>query len=279
MSMLKPNYKIWHFGKTKWDRVVDQRFYALDDTAAYEHYLKFVDSAPNLDGHKFYYSKIFYIDVLGKDGHTHEECDIDDHRSLSCSKSVLSYISNAVQDFFTCWIPDTTHKVKCWVRDIVYLLKNKEEYSNQWNLDAHLLRSIELNVPSLIENSHGLMFLDDAILQLHRDDKDFDLAKYHKDHCMGYPEDVEKLAMEIQNEEYRKLLQHVKLYKYYSEAGFIDYDNKDDVEFDKRWRHTLPLKPGTYDEILDYKRLESMAQEQWNSIWDWMKKHGQKLWD
>ena len=279
MSILKPNYKIWHFGKTKWDRVVDQRFYALDDTAAYKHCLKFVDSASNPDGRKFYYSKIFYVDVLGKDGHTHEECDIDDNRSLSCSKSMLSCISNAVQDFFTCWIPDITHKVKFWARDIVYLFKNKEEYSNRWNLDAHLLRSIELNVPSLIENSHGLMFLDDAILQLNKDDKDFDLAKYHEDHCMGYPEDVEKLAMEIQNEEYRKLLQYVKLYKYYIEAGFVDYDNEDEVEFDKRWRYTLPLKPGTYDEISDYKRLESMAQEQWNSILDWMKKHGQKLCD
>ena len=67
-------------------------------------------------------------------------------------------------------------------------------------------------------------------------------------------------------------------YKYYSDFGYIDLSNANDVKFDKEWRHTLPVKDGTYDEF-DYDKLHNLAQEQWNNIWDWVKKHGQKLYD
>jgi hypothetical protein len=142
----------------------------------------------------------------------------------------------------------------------------------------HLVDSIELNLPSLIENSHSMMFLDDAIVELHGNDPGFDLNKYHEEHYAGYADDVQELAMEIQRREYSSLLQSVKLYKYYLNYGIVDVTNPDEVKFDKEFRKTLPVKPGTYDEF-KYDELKKLVDQKWNDIWDWVKKHGHTLYD
>lgn len=277
----KLNYKIWHFGKNKHDRVVDERFWAEDDNDAYLHLQNYLCSHDI--GKKHYYSTIHYSCIIDSKGRRSQEFDIDDHclryKLWYESKSWFARILEDIKFFFSYWLVDKPKDLYYWARDTIYLLKNKEAYSNQWNLDMHILDSIERNVPSLIKNSQALAFIDEAIEQVHGKDKDFDLKQYHLDHCQGYPEDIEALAVKIQNEEYAKLLLHVKLYKYYAEFGNIDFDDNEQVKFDSQWRHTLPIKKGTYDEILDYKLIEALAKEQWNAIWDWMKKHGQKLCD
>lgn len=275
----KPNYKIWHFGKTKYDKVVDERFWAEDDGSAYAHLQNYICN--HKDGTLYYYSTICYSCMVDENGIKSQEYDIEDHefryKLWNSRKSWLKRTWEEVKFFFEYWLIDKPKDICYWIRDLVYLLKNKEAYSNQWDLDWHILDSIERNVPSLIKNSNALAFIDEAIVQLHGKDKSFDLKQYHKDHCCGYPEEVEALAVKIQNDEYGKLLQHVKLYRYYADLGCIDTSDPEQVKFDKKWRYTLPFKKGTYDEVADYDKVIAMANEQWNAIWDWMKAYGQRL--
>lgn len=277
----KPNYKIWHFGRTKWDKIVVERFYAENDEKAYEYLEDFKKNNLQIDGKEHYYSTIYYTRCVDNKWNKSEEYDIEDRESralwYSKDKSWLKKAWEEVTFFFGYYFIDRPKDLWYWIRDLKYLLKNKEAYSNQWNLDWHLIDSIERNLPSLIKNSHSLAFLDEAIIQMHGHEPGFDLDKFYRDNYMGYPKDLEELALKIQNEEYNKLLLNVKLYKYYSSFGSIDFDNKDEVEFDKIWRRTLPIKKGTYDEISDYKELIKLTKDSWNSIWDWMKAYGQKL--
>lgn len=272
----RPNYKIYYFGKNHYDKIVLEKFYAENDDAAYAH----LNTLPS-NGKTLYYAPIHYVSTVDSKGNRSPEVDIDEHHALGKwiheDEPFLKRMWEEVKDFFVYWLVDRPKDFYYWLRDLKYLLKNKEAYSNQWNLDYHLLESIERNVPSLIKNSYALAFIDDAILQLHGNEPEFDLDKFHRDNCMGYPKEVEELAVKIQNEEYNKLLLYVKLYKYYAAFGDIDFDNPDEVAFDKEWRHTLPIKPGTYDEISDIKKMTSLAQEYWNKTWEWVKKHGQKL--
>ena len=277
----KPNYRIWHFGKDRWHKVTDERFYAENDDAAYEHLVEFENKTPIIDGKKFYYSSIHYICCIDDNGKQSPEFDLDDIVSRKAwHKNGISWwkrIWEEVTFFFSYYFVDKPKDLYYWTRNIVYLLKYKEEYSNQWNLDWHILDSIERNVPSLIDNSHALAFIDEAILKVHGNEPGFDLDQYHRDNYAGYPKEIEELAVKIQNEEYRNLLLYVKLYKYYANCGNIDFNNHEEDAFDNEWRHTLPIKKGTYDEIADYKKLTAMTKEQWNKIWDWMKAYGQKL--
>lgn len=272
----KPNYKIYYFDKNHYDKIVLERFYAKDDETAYKHLCEFPSN-----GEKLYYATIHYISTIDSNGNRSPEVDIDEHRTLGKwiheDDSFMKRLWEEVKDFFVDWFINRPKDLYYWLRDLAYLLKNKEAYSNQWNLDYHLLDSIERNVPSLIKNSYALAFINEAIIQIHGNDPGFDLDTFHKDNYAGYPKEVEDLAIKIQNEEYNKLLLYVKLYKYYAAFGDIDFDKPDEVAFDKEWRHTLPIKPGTYDEISDHKKMMSLVQEYWDKIWDWMKAYGQKL--
>ena len=59
------------------------------------------------------------------------------------------------------------------------------------------------------------------------------IKKYHEEHYAGYPKDIEDLAIKIQKEEYENLLLYVKLYQYYANFGDVDFDDLEEVEFDK----------------------------------------------
>lgn len=232
------------------------------------------------DDHSYYYGKIRYVKHLNKDGTftMYDMSDTSEIYGIKDDNCKLMKFFGSMIDFFTYWL--WQKPIDWWykTKDIIYLIKHGEKKSNQWNLDMHLIDTLILNVPSLIKNSYGLMFLDEALLRLHKGDESFDLKKYHLEHSGGYPDEVEDLAYRIQIEEYKKLLLNARLYKYYVDAGMIDTDNPDEVAFDKEWRHTLPVKNGTYDEF-DYDKLTELYQNAWNNVWDWIKKYGHTLYD
>ena len=269
-----PNYRIFWVDDKRIKHVV-LKFKALNDDEAYAK-LKDFDSSH--DDHVYYYGIIHYCKCINSSGDKMFIRELNDHAISwdDSKKNVFLRVVEKIGDFFAYWIYYKPIDLWYKLKDIIYLLKYNEARSNQWNLDYHLLDSIELNVPSLIKYSHCMMFLDEAILQLYGNDAGFDLKKYHESHCACYPKEVEDLAMKIQHDEYNKLLLYVKQYKYYSNYGIIDIDDPDAVEFDNEWRHTLPVKLGTYDEY-DYEKLEILYNTAWNNIWDWVKKYGHTL--
>ena len=253
----RPNYAIFHFNSMH-RSIVDETFYAENDDGAYTYLLEFKKDhhADGNDSIEHFYKPITYVRIVNEDGIS--EHNIDDYdfckrwQKDNKPTSKWDVFVEKIEDFLY-EIVDTFYNIKHKIRDFIYLIKNKEAYSNQWNLDWHLVDTIDLNVPSLIKNSHTFFFLDEAIKELHKDDSNFDIDEYCKS-CQGnFPKEVEDLAIKIQNKEYEKLLQHVKLYKYYCNYGYVDYDDPEQVEFDKKWRHTLPIKPGTYDKLADIK--------------------------
>ena len=275
-----PNYKIYYFADNKYDKTVVEKFFANDDDEAYKHLLEF--SSKWTDSNKqLYYGTIHYVCSMNENGNKSPYYDIEEHREIGKwiheDDPLIKRTWENIKDFFHYYFVDKPKDLYYWLRDIRYLLKNKEAYSNQWNLDWHILDSMKRNIPSLIKNSYALAFIDEAIIKIHSKDPGFDLKKYYEEHCSGYPKDVEDLAIKIQKEEYEKILLYVKLYQYYSNFGDIDFDDHEEIEFDKEWRHTLPIKKGTYDEISDYDEMNKLVKKYWDKIWDWMKAYGQKL--
>jgi hypothetical protein len=273
----RPNYKIYHFGKNHYDKIVDDRFYAENDNDAYTYLQAFINTSK--DDVKRYYATIHYSSIVDEDGNKTEEFDIDDMKNVVMYRktSFIKRVGMHIADFLRYWLIDKPRDFRYKIHDLMYLIKNGEEYSCRWNIDQHIIDTLEKNIPHLIKNSHSLMFLDEAILKMHENEKDFDLTKYHIYNCGVYPKEVEDLAIKMQNEEYSKLLQYIKLYKYYSSYGDFNEDDPDEVAFDKEWRHTLPIKLGTYDEISDYSKIDNLVKDSWNKIWDWMKLYGYKL--
>lgn len=271
-----PNYKIiWVDGHQMKHTVL--KFKASNDDEARLMLDKWRNEHSDKD---YYWSKVHYVRIVHKDK-TMTVREMEDNNVVFGDEhkpNIFVRLFEAIGDFFAFWF--WQKPVDWWykLKDIAYLVKHGEARSNQWNLDMHLIDTIILNVPSLIKHSHGMMFLDEAIKELHKDDANFDIAQYHNEHCQGYPEEVEKLAMEIQQREYNYVLLNAKLYKYYVDAGIVDTDDPEAVEFDKQWRKILPVAPGSYDQM-DYTKLHEMYETAWSNVWEWVKQHGHTLYD
>ena len=283
---IKPNYKIYKLETSK-NRIQLKKtielFRADNDEEAYKH-LKDFCSSKN-DKETYYYGKLFYHHIIHDDGTTSEICSDDMFESFTEKDKNNSFFKNLLEDislWFEIHIVDKLSEFKYWLRDVFYFIKHKQYYRASWSLDTYLIDTIEHNIKILIKTKHGCSqpFLDRARLRLHANDKDFNLEAYNKEHFDYTPEEM-KIATEETEKEYNNVLKYIRLYRYYSDSGysFIDTNNKEEVEIDKNYRNTLPIKEGTYDDITDYQKVYKMAQENWNKIWDWFKEYGQTCWD
>ena len=115
-------------------------------------------------------------------------------------------------------------------------------------------------------------YLNRAVIETHKDEKDFDINEWNKTNY-EYTDEQEKFAVKYQEESRNELLHYVKMYEFYRDHGVTD-----DKEFDAKWHHTLPIKKGTFDSF-KYDQLEALQKKYWNKIWEWMRVYGQTLWD
>ncbi len=167
-----------------------------------------------------------------------------------------------------------------WCRDTVYLLKHKQTYQASWTMDDVLLDTIVHNIPLLKKYKHTLSWkmLDQALLEAHKNEKDFDLEKYHQKHGMnGYSPEIEKRSVVLEHELFDRLVADIKAYRYYSNwYEYIDKTDLEMVELDKKLRPALPLIKGSYDRY-DYKKLNKIADGYWNRIWETIRVYGREF--
>lgn len=257
------------------------KFFAKDDDDA-RAYLKDYRKAANKE-YDYYFESYSPVCVIGEDGKRRE---YEDHfayyaaeKQRKAEKSIFRRAWDAITLELWYWFIDKPSNAKYWLRDLVYWMKNRHDYRESWSLDTHVLDDLVWNIPILIKTKHGLAypFLDKAVKETHKDEKGFDIKKWNETNH-DYTDDEEKRAEKYQDEEFMRLVEYIKLYRYYSDSGVIDETNEEEVAFDKKWRHTLPIISGTYDSF-DYKKLQALTNRYWNKIWDWMRLFGQALCD
>jgi len=286
----KQNYKIIRIEKelvegglfrkpyVKNKKIEMMRFYAANDKEAYD-FLKDYKKAANKE-YTYYFDEIHTSFIVGKDG-KRVECE-DTFEFWDREDKARPLIVRMWKAFtLELWylFIDRPNQLRYWIRDTFYHVKTKHNYNESWSLDTHILDDILWNIPILLKNKHGLAYpyLDMAVKETHKNDPKFDIVEWNKTNH-EYTDEEEKLADKFQRESYEKVVEYIKLYYYYDSHGIIDNLNQDEVEFDKKFRHTLPIVPGSYD-MFDYKKLSELQQKTWNKIWEWVRTYGQTLWD
>ena len=286
--MLKPssNYRIIRierqikkYGFLKLKSFVDckkitmTKFYAKNDKDAYAYLQEYKRLANK--AYEYYYDICSHYVVVDKDGKRHEFDCLEDKwnyedKQTTWYKTLFEKIMFELEYYFT----DVPKHGWHWLRNNVYLFKNKHNYGEYWSIDCHILDDLKWNIPILNKHSHGIswQYLDKAVKEIHKDEKDFDINEWNKINH-DYTDKEEKLAVKYQKESRNELLKYIKLYEFYRDTGVTD-----DIEFDKKWHHTLPVKKGTYDNF-DYKKLDALQEKYWNKIWEWMRNNGNTLWD
>lgn len=204
-------------------------------------------------------------------------CGSTKERLLWKNRNVLSCIWSDICFYLEYYFIIKPMDVYYYFRDLFYLLKYKQEYNASWKIDEKLIDVLLLNIPILRKNKHSYSWamLDKAVKEKHGNEKGFDITKYYYDNT---PEkDVYKKAEEYEKEMFDELVKNIKLYRYYTYGyEYVDRKDKEAVEFDNQWRHTLPLVKGSFDSY-DYKKLEKMSTKYWNKIFDTVMKYGREF--
>ena len=173
----------------------------------------------------------------------------------TCSEEQIDEISDEL---------NTIDDVRRSIRNTVYLNKTKHNYNESWSIDYHILEDLKHNIPRLIADGIGI---PNEYYEAARAEASPDMSQ----------DDISKLALKKWHTKLNDFLLHIKLYEYYRDFGISD-DTEDAKQFDAEWHQTLPVIPGTNNEI-DYVKLSKITQNEWGIIWDTFKEIGQMLWD
>ena len=167
-----------------------------------------------------------------------------------------------------------------WEREqLAYWKKNHHDASEHWSLDMHLLKDLKWNLDKLVKESYSINseFIKDILVEEHGNDPGFNLEDAMRNFHMGQGcEDIERRAVERQNETYLRICHLVDLYTFYL---WQDIDDEDAYTSPKRTEDMKSiLMECTYD-MLDYKAMFDKSVEVWNEIWDLVKRYGQQMGD
>lgn len=233
------------------------KFWHVSDSDALRVLNLFKESHPEYGDNCFYSTSGYFIDP---DGSRHDTLFENDENK--CKKRKIKF---SFSDF---WfrVKDFWFRVK----DTFYFFRHGHSMKESWSIDSHLLEDLRFNLKKLAENTNGCptFICERAKFELNKTDKEE----------WNYDNDEMELAMKMWIDELNKLRENVLLYEYYDGYGIVEEDDKEMVEIDRKYRDTLPYKPGTKNEF-DFPKLRELAKERWDNIWNWIKEYGESLWD
>lgn len=274
---VETNYQEGRGFKYSWPKKIVMKYiYAKDDKDAYKQLKAYIKLANK--EYTYYVEPYVTYKIIGDDTIYDSDTLMNGHRSkMPWHKRILEDISFTLHYYFVDKPKDIYYKLY----DIWYLLKNKHQHSEAWNVDNALLDTLHFNIKKLKERKYTLSWamLDKAILEKHKDDPNFDLKQFHIDNCSGYSKDIEQRAIELEKELFDKLISDICAYKYYTDwHNNINEFDEEQVATEKRLKHTLPLIKGSYDRY-DYNKLNELSSKYWNRIWETTRIYGREFVD
>ena len=251
------------------------RIFAKDDDDAYRQLKDYIKSA----NRKYkYYVEAWTPHVMIVDGKRYE-CDYLSEmldikaKSMPWYKRLYDWLVVEFNYLFVTKPIDAYY----WCRDLVYLIKNKQQYSASWSIDDKLLELLKFNLPILKRSKYTLSWamLEKAYLEKHPDKTVADAKKHFSEN--GSTKNLKKRAIELEHKLFDELIDDIRAYNYYMYwHDCIDPKDKEQVETDKKLRHTLPLIKGSYDSY-DRTKLNALIDKHWNRIWETVRQYGREF--
>lgn len=278
------NYRIFRVeaskNRTFPKKITMLRIYAKDNDDAYSQLKEYVRVA---NKQYRYYVERWTPHVVVINGKQHEFSDFIEayefrDRLRPWYKKIYDWFDIRLYRLFIIKPKDAFY----WCRNMLYLMKNKQEYSASWTIDDKLLDLIMFNLPILKKYKHTLSWamLEKAYSEKHKCSES-DAKKYFSTN-VEYDKDIKDKSVELEHKMFDELIDNIKAYKYYmggyDEVKYGCNDPKDKwlIETDKKLRNTLPLIKGSYDDY-DYKKLNALTDKYWNKIWETVRKYGREF--
>lgn len=295
-KMTKQEYNAWrsrHVGKNQFEifhkdggrAVVDFTFWAatredaLDELELFKQKQKLV--APSTET-EYFYREIDNHVVAHKDGTYTVGCGLADVMDFDRGKE--SWLEK-VRDFFASisWkmrdIKYMLHDVAFWLGHYDMKTNHGEERADYWNIDGTITRKLLFNIPRMIKSLRGCpsKYVAEAVAKA-RSEKGQQITLEQAYKISANNAEM-TMAMAAWKADLEKLVLYIRLYEYYNAMGIVGKEDGPEMEkIDKEYRNTLPVMPGT-DNELDHIKCEELAQKYWELYCDHWKAIGRMCWD
>ena len=295
-KMTKQEYDAWrsqHAGKNQFEIfhkdggrvVVDFTFWAatcedaLDELELFKQKQQLV--APSVET-EYFYREINNHIVAHEDGTYTIGCGLMDaigfdHKNESWWEKV--------KDFFML-ISWKMRNIKYMLYDVMFWLghydmktNHSEERADCCNIDGTITRKLLFNIPRMIKSLHGhpSKYVAEAVVKI-RAEKGQQITLEQAYKINASTEELD-MAMSMWKADLEKLVLYIRLYEYYNARGIIGKEDGPEMEkIDKEYRNTLPVMPGTDNEI-DYLKCEELTQKYWELYCDHWKTIGRMCWN
>lgn len=295
-KMTKQEYNAWcsrHAGKNQFEifhkdggrAVVDFTFWAatredaLDELELFKQKQQLV--APSTET-EYFYREIDNHVVAHKDGTYTVGCRLADVMDFDRGKE--SWLEK-VRDFFASisWkmrdIKYMLHDVAFWLGHYDMKTNHGEERADYWNIDGTITRKLLFNIPRMIKSLRGCpsKYVAEAVAKA-RSEKGQQITLEQAYKISANNAEM-AMAMAAWKADLEKLVLYIRLYEYYNAMGIVGKEDGPEMEkIDKEYRNTLPVMPGT-DNELDHIKCEELAQKYWELYCDHWKAIGRMCWD
>lgn len=295
-KMTKQEYNAWrsqHAGKNHFEIfhkdggrvVVDFTFWAvtredaLDELELFKQKQQLI--APSVET-EYFYREIDSHVVVHEDGTYTVGCRLTDVMNFDHKKESLL---DKAKDFFASisWkmrdIKYMLHDVAFWLGHYDMKTNHGEELADCRNIDGMITRKLLFNIPRMIKSLHGCpsKYVAEAVAKARSENgKQITLEQAYK---INANDKEMVMAMAAWKVDLEKLVLYIRLYEYYNAMGIVGKEDGPEMEkIDKEYRNTLPVMPGTDNEI-DYIKCEELAQKYWELYCDHWKAIGRMCWD
>ena len=295
-KMTKQEYDAWrsqHAGKNQFEifhkdgdkAVVDFTFWAATREAAMDELELFRQKqqlvAPSAET-EYFYREINTHAVVHEDGTYTVGCGLMDVMDFVREKKSWR---EKVKDFFMsiswkmCDIKYMLYDVIFWFGHYDMKTNHGEERADCWSINGMITRKLLFNIPRMIKSLHGCpsKYAAEAVVKARAEKgQRITLEQAYKINASAEEMDM---AMSMWKADLEKLVLYIRLYEYYNARGIVGKEDGPEMEkIDKEYRNTLPVMPGTDNEI-DYLKCEELAQKYWELYCDHWKAIGRMCWD
>ena len=295
-KMTKQEYDAWrsqHAGKNQFEifhkdgdkAVVDFTFWAatredaIDELELFKQKQQLV--APSAET-EYFYREINNHAVAHEDGTYTVGCGLTDVMDFVRKKESWR---EKVKDFFMsiswkmCDIKYMLYDVIFWFGHYDMKTNHGEERADCWSIEGMITRKLLFNIPRMIKSLHGCpsKYAAEAIVKARSEQgQRITLEQAYKINANTEEMDM---AMSMWKADLEKLILYIRLYEYYNARGIVGKEDGPEMEkIDKEYRNTLPVMPGTDNEI-DYLKCEELTQKYWELYCDHWKAIGRMCWD
>lgn len=147
------------------------------------------------------------------------------------------------------------------------------DVKESWSLDNHMLGVLRWNLNVLLKTGHGISmaFISESIHE--KAEREGLSREYIDEHWDRLSSEVEDRAIDLQNQTYSRIIGLIDEYMFYgcTEIGELNSENTAS-------KLKEPILDETYD-MVDYRKMEQLAEDRWNQIWELFRKYGRGMWD